>query len=325
MTRKALLFTLAAAAAALASSPASSEMIRGVRALGGVDSAAQITRFDEPKAKKAAPARSKSSAPAFVFRGDASDPVGLASLAAIAVDQETGAVYFEKNAGAALPIASITKMMTALVTLEAGLPLEEKLAFTGEDSVLSTARSHFSPGMTVTRGEALHAALMSSDNRAAHLLARTFPGGTGAFVSAMNAKAAALGMTKSRFADSTGLSAGNVSTAKDLTLLARAAYAWPAIRELSTTSSASIATGSGATLKLRTTNRLVANGWDLGLQKTGTTTAAGRCMLLQTIVSGRPLLMAMLHADSGSARIRDAEKLRAWLETVKLRGGGKRL
>lgn len=247
------------------------------------------------------------------------DALDLKSSVALVVDQETDEVLFSKNSDAVLPIASITKLMTALVVTEAGLPLDEMLAV-GPDDVAATAgsRSRLQPGTRLSRGEMLHLALMSSENRAAHVLGRTYPGGPQAFVAAMNRKAQELGMHDTRYVEPTGLSAENQSSARDLTLLVRASMAHPLIGELSTMPEASVPVGRKQ-LQFRNTNGLVHNPeWDIGVQKTGYIAAAGRCVVMQAELAGRKLIMVLLDSAGRYSRIGDAERLRKWIAETQL-------
>jgi len=242
------------------------------------------------------------------------DALDLKSSVALVVDQHTGEVLFSKNPQAVLPIASITKLMTALVVTEAGLPMEERLTVT-QDDVDSTAgsKSRLRLGTTLTRGEMLHLSLMSSENRAAHVLGRTYPGGLQSFVQMMNSKATALGMTHTRYVEPTGLSSENQASANDLSLLVSAALAHPIIRQLSTSIDAVMPVGSRG-MQFSTTNGLVRNpDWDIGLQKTGYISAAGRCLVMQAQVAGRSLIMVLLDSAGKYSRIGDAERLRKWL------------
>ena len=243
-----------------------------------------------------------------------SDQLDLKSSVAFVVDQDTNEVLFQKNSDAVLPIASITKLMTALVTVEAGLSMDEELQVTAAERVPESARSKLQPGLKITRGQAMHMALMSSDNRAAHLLGRTYPGGLESFVEAMNAKAKLLGMSDSNFAEPTGLSAGNRSSAPDLVRLATAAYQHSLIRDYSTTPEADMQLGRRI-VKFGTTNRLTADPrWDIGLQKTGYTSAAGRCLVMQTVIEGKRVMMVLLDSVGKFSRLGDAQRIRTWLE-----------
>jgi serine-type D-Ala-D-Ala endopeptidase (penicillin-binding protein 7) len=242
------------------------------------------------------------------------DDLDLKSSVALVVDQDTNEVLFSKNPDAVLPIASITKLMTALVVTEASLPLDEVLVVSQDDvSATAGSRSRLQLGTHLTRGEMLHLSLMASENRAAHVLGRTYPGGLQQFVSAMNVKARQLGMQDTRYVEPTGLSSNNQSSAQDLTRLVRAAFEHPIIRDLSTSLEAAMPVGR-KTVQFRNTNGLVRNPeWDIGLQKTGYISAAGRCVVMQTQMAGRKLIMVLLDSAGKYTRIGDAERLRKWL------------
>lgn len=243
------------------------------------------------------------------------DPLELQSSVALVVDQDTNEVVFAKNSDAVLPIASLTKLMTALVVTEAQLSLDEMLTVTSDDvDTIKHSSSRLPVGATLTRGELLHLALMSSENRAAHALGRTYPGGLSAFVSAMNAKARLIGMHDSRFADPTGLSNLNQSSARDLATLARFAYQNQLIRELSTSPEHAVSIGHRQ-LQYRNTNSLVrSSDWDIGLQKTGYIVEAGRCLVMQARMAGRKFIMVFLDSAGKRARLSDAERIRRWIE-----------
>jgi serine-type D-Ala-D-Ala endopeptidase (penicillin-binding protein 7) len=242
------------------------------------------------------------------------DPLDLRSSVALVVDQETDQVLFSKNPEAVLPIASITKLMTAVVVTEAKLDLDEKIAITQDDiDTGKGSRSRLKVGTELTRGEMLHLALMSSENRAANALGRAYPGGLPAFVEAMNATAKRLQMHDTRYVEPTGLSSQNRSSARDLSLLVKAAFAYPLIRELSTSQEATVPVGSKQ-LQFRNTNGLVRNpAWEIGLQKTGYISEAGRCVVMQARLAGRKLIMVLLDSAGLHSRIGDAERLRKWL------------
>lgn len=242
------------------------------------------------------------------------DPLDLKSSVALVIDQDTQQVLFSKNPDAVLPIASITKLMTAMVVLEAGQSLEDRLSISQEDvDTEKGSRSRLLVGSTLSRGDMLHLALMASENRAAHALGRYFPGGMPAFVEAMNRKAHALGMTSTRYVEPTGLSSANQSNAHDLSLLVRAASDHQLIRELSTTADASVHVGSKS-LQFRNTNGLIRNpSWEIGLQKTGYISEAGRCVVMQAQLAGRKLIMVLLDSAGRYSRIGDAERLRNWI------------
>lgn len=238
----------------------------------------------------------------------------LKSSVAFVIDQNTNEVLLNKNADAVLPIASITKLMTALVVTEKGLPLEETLTVS-QDDVMATAgsSSRLAVGTQLTRGEMLHLALMASENRAAHVLGRSFPGGIEPFVAAMNGKARELGMTDTRYVEPTGLSSSNQSSAQDLSRLVRAAFVHPIIRELSTSAEATVPVGRRQ-VTFHSTNGLVRNpAWEIGLQKTGYIAAAGRCLVMQAQFAGRSLIMVLLDSAGKYSRIGDAERIRLWL------------
>ena len=251
------------------------------------------------------------------------DELDLQSSVALVVDQDTDEVVFSKNPNAVLPIASITKLMTALVVTEAGLPLDEMLTVSGQDAaVRAGSRRQLLAGVSLTRGEMLHLALMASENRAAHLLGRTYPGGMSRFVEAMNAKASALGMNDTRYVEPTGLSSDNQSSAHDLALLVRAASQHPILGQLSTSQDAVMPVGKRQ-VQFVNTNGLVRNQeWDIGLQKTGYISAAGRCLVMQTELAGRKFIMVLLDSAGKYSRIGDAERLRKWVsETTALLPG----
>ncbi|HEY0823135.1 MAG TPA: serine hydrolase [Ramlibacter sp.] len=240
-------------------------------------------------------------------------PVLKASVAYV-VDQDSGEVLLGINDDDVRPIASLTKLMTGVIIADARLPLDEKITITDDDvDRLKGSSSRLRVGTTLTRGQALHLTLMSSENRAAHALARTYPGGTSAFVSAMNVKARQLGMDQTRYVDASGLSSRNQSSARDLALLADAAYERPMLRKYSTSPGYRLAAGRG-TLQYVNSNKLVREGeWPIGLQKTGYISEAGQCLVVQTKVKGRNLIMVLLDSASKISRIRDAELLRRWL------------
>ena len=243
-----------------------------------------------------------------------SDPLALKSSVALVVDQDTDQVLFSKNPQAVLPIASITKLMTALVVTEAGLPLDEVLTVTQNDiDTEKGSHSRLRVGTRLTRGEMMHLALMSSENRAAHALGRSYPGGLPAFVKAMNRTAHNLGMTDTRYVDPTGLSSKNQSSAPDLALLVKAAYEYDLIRSLSTSPEHDVAVGRRE-LKFRNSNSLVLRPeWSIGLQKTGYINEAGRCLVMQVELAGRKLIMVLLDSAGRYSRVADAERLRHWL------------
>jgi len=242
------------------------------------------------------------------------DPLALRSSVAYVLDQDTNEVLFSKNPQAVLPIASITKLMTALVVVEAGLSLDEKLTVTEADiDTEKHTRSRLAVGTTLSRGEMLHLALMASENRAANALGRHYPGGLPAFVAAMNAKAASLGMADTHYVEPTGLSSRNQSSAKDLATLVNVSSQVPLLRDLSTSREARVALGKRM-VQFRSTNGLLANPlWDIGLQKTGFINEAGKCLVMQASMAGRKLIMVFLDSSGKASRIADAERMRKWL------------
>ena len=242
------------------------------------------------------------------------DPLALKSSVALVLDQDTHEVLLSKNSQAVLPIASITKLMSAVIVTEAKQPLEQVLTITQDDvDTEKNSRSRLAVGTSLTRGEMLHLALMSSENRAAHALGRNYPGGLDAFVAAMNSKARALGMSDTRYVEPTGLSSENQSSAHDLATLVNAAYQYPMIRDLSTSQEYEVEIGH-RTAQFRNTNGLVRSpSWDIGLQKTGYITEAGRCLVMQASFAGRKLIMVFLDSAGKYSRIGDAERVRRWL------------
>jgi D-alanyl-D-alanine endopeptidase (penicillin-binding protein 7) len=242
----------------------------------------------------------------------------LASLNAVVVDASANHRVFAKGADDVTPIASLTKLMTAMVTLDARLPLDEPIAIDTDDfDYLKGTRSRLGMGSTLPRSEMLRLALMSSENRAASSLARNYPGGTPAFVAAMNAKAAALGMTRTKYADPTGLSAQNVSTANDLATLVGAAAEYPEIRDFTTTASHYVEVQpTGKVLGFNNTNRLVqSSGWDIQLSKTGYIREAGKCLVMLATIASRPFVIVLLDSAGKYTRLGDAQRVRYWLET----------
>ncbi len=242
------------------------------------------------------------------------DELDLKSSVALVLDQDTNEVLFSKNSQAVLPIASITKLMTAVVVAEAKLPLDEVLTVTQDDvDTEKGSRSRLKVGTQLTREEMLHLALMSSENRAAHALGRSYPGGLTVFVAAMNRKAAELGMLDTKYAEPTGLSSQNQSSARDLATLVNAAHHHKIIRELSTSLEYQVGVGNRQ-LQFRNTNGLVRSPfWDIGLQKTGYISEAGRCLVMQAKMAGRHLIMVFLDSSGKYSRIGDAERVRKWI------------
>jgi D-alanyl-D-alanine endopeptidase (penicillin-binding protein 7) len=245
------------------------------------------------------------------------DSLDLKSSVALVLDSDTNEVLFSKNSQAVLPIASLTKLMTAVVVAEANLPLNEVLTVTEDDvDTEKGSRSRLKVGTSLSREEMLHLALMSSENRAAHALGRAFPGGLDAFVAAMNRKAQDLGMNDTHYVEPTGLSSRNQSSARDLATLVKAAHEHQIIREFSTSTEYEVEVGHRPT-QFRTTNALVRSpAWDIALQKTGYITEAGRCLVMQARMAGRKLIMVFLDSAGTYSRLGDAERVRRWVSEL---------
>lgn len=243
------------------------------------------------------------------------DRLELNSSVALVIDQETNEVLFSKNDAAVLPIASLTKLMTGLVIADANLDMNEPVTITQDDvDTYKGSSSRLSVGSTLSRGEMMHLALMSSENRAANALGRTYPGGLNEFVRLMNNKARELGMTDTRYVEPTGLSSLNQSSARDLATLVSVAYQRPILRSLSTSPGHEVDLGR-RTLHYNNSNRLIKNPeWEIGLQKTGYISEAGRCLVMQAKVAGRQLIMVFLDSTGKLSRMQDAERVRRWVE-----------
>jgi D-alanyl-D-alanine endopeptidase (penicillin-binding protein 7) len=241
--------------------------------------------------------------------------VYLRSAAVMVQDAATGEVVINKNSEAVVPIASITKLMTAMIILDRGLDLEQRIVVSREDvDTHKGTRSRLMPGTTLTRDELLLIALMASENRAAAALARTYPGGVQAFVKAMNEKAAELGMSDSQFIEPTGLSPSNVSSPRDLVKLVRAAHSYPLIREYSTRDKATVK-AFNRPLRFVNTNGLVRNShWEIELSKTGYISEAGRCLVMHVRLASKDLIVVLLDSWGKQSRIADANRIRKWLE-----------
>jgi serine-type D-Ala-D-Ala endopeptidase (penicillin-binding protein 7) len=249
--------------------------------------------------------------------------VYLRSSSALVLDADTGEVVIDKNADAVTPIASITKLMTAMVILDRNLDLNQRIVISRDDGdSLKGTRSRLRPGAVLTRGELLLIALMASENRAAAALGRTYPGGLEPFVAAMNAKAAALDMRDSRFVDPTGLSPQNVSSARDLSKLVRAAHEYPVIRDFTTRDRASVRVSDrGRPLAYHNTNGLVrAHRWDVELSKTGYISEAGRCLVMRVKLASKDLIVVLLDSWGRQSRIGDANRIKKWVETNAIAG-----
>jgi D-alanyl-D-alanine endopeptidase (penicillin-binding protein 7) len=244
-----------------------------------------------------------------------SDEPDLRSTSALVLDSTHSSILYSRRADVAAPIASITKLITALVVADAGLPLDEPIRLTTEDRIAGKgASSRLALGTTLTRGDLIHLALMSSENRAAHALGRNYPGGLPAFVLAMNAKAKSLGMTSSHFVDPAGLSSENVASAEDLSKLVVAASENPTIREYSTDRGYAVPVGRRM-LEYRNTNALVSNPtWNIIVQKTGYISEAGRCLVMQAVIQGRTVVIVLLNSVGKYTRVADAVRVRRWME-----------
>lgn len=241
----------------------------------------------------------------------------LNSATVLVLDQSEGRPIFSKNIDHVTPIASITKLMTAMVVIDAGLSNQDMITISeaDKDQIKSTT-SRLSVGTTLSRRELLHLALMSSENRAASALTRAYPGGRAAFISAMNQKTLELNMLHTRFVDGTGLSRENVSTAQDLSKMVAAAYQYPLIREFTTENALTVRLYNGREAKYRNSNQLVTQQeWHIGLSKTGYTNEAGRCLVMQTKMAGKSLIIVLLDAAGKSTRINDAIRIKQWVET----------
>jgi len=258
------------------------------------------------------PSRVKSGTPEAVY---------LRSSSVLVQDAASGETLLAKNQAAVLPIASITKLMTAVVILDSGVNLDQRVAISDEDyDFVKGTHSRLRPGTVLTRDELLLLALMSSENRAAFSLARTYPGGTVPFVAAMNAKAQALGMQDTHYVDPTGLSSSNVSSARDLARLVMAAHDYPLIRQYSTRDSATVQ-ALGRPLGYRNTNGLVRNAeWDIDLQKTGYIAEAGRCLVMRVRMASREVIVVLLDSWGKFSRIGDAQRIKKWLEANAAKG-----
>ena len=244
--------------------------------------------------------------------------VYLRSSSALVLDADTGEVVIDKNADTVTPIASITKLMTAMVILDRNLDLEQRIVISRDDiDSLKGTRSRLRPGNVATRGELLLIALMASENRAAAALGRTYPGGLEPFIAAMNAKAAALGMHDSRFVDPTGLSPYNVSSARDLAKLVRAAHDYSVIRDFTTRDRATVRVSErGRPLTYVNTNGLVRqHRWEVGLSKTGYISEAGRCLVMRVRLASKDLIVVLLDSWGRYSRIGDAQRIKKWVET----------
>ncbi len=244
------------------------------------------------------------------------DP-NLMSSAALVLDANTGETLFAKNADQIHPIASITKLMTAMVVLDSKLPLDEAIQISGEDlDTLKGTKSRLPVGAHFRRDDLIRIALVASDNRAAAALGRSYPGGTTTFVAAMNAKAKLLGLDSTQFVDSSGLAPGNVSSPAELGRLVAAASKYDVIREYSTTVALDVTLpDSGRKVNYVNTNALVRAGdWDIGVSKTGYISESGKCLVMQAIIANTPIVIVLLDSWGRLTRIGDANRIKRWLE-----------
>jgi len=258
----------------------------------------------------------------YANRASQAAPV-LRSSAALVLDTTHSAVLYSRHSDVAMPIASITKLMTSLVVMEAAQPLDEMLTVSDDDRSLGKgSASRLTPGTQLTRGDLMHLALMASENRAAHALGRNFPGGVAACVIAMNAKARALGMTSAHFVEPTGLSDENVASPEDLAKLVMAAAKVAAIREYSTDSDYVVQIGRRM-VQFRTTDSLVNKAdWNIVVQKTGYISEAGRCLVMQTVIEDRTVVIVLLNSFGKRTRVADAARIRKWMESTLVAKGG---
>jgi D-alanyl-D-alanine endopeptidase (penicillin-binding protein 7) len=243
--------------------------------------------------------------------------LSVKSAAALVVDFNDGQTIYGKNTQGVTPIASITKLMTSMVVLDANPPLDETIYVdTADLDFVKHTYSRLAVGTGLPRRDMLRLALMSSENRAAASLSRSYPGGREAFIAAMNRKAVELGMWNTHFIDSTGLSSENVSTAEDLVKMVKAAYQYPLIREFTTTSAHEVETVAGRNLQFRNSNGLVKNpAWEIGLSKTGYITEAGRCLVMQAKIGARHVVIVLLDSWGKYTRLADANRIKKWLES----------
>lgn len=250
-------------------------------------------------------------------RFDPASPHVQSNIALI-VDAKSRDVIYDKHADLVAPIASITKLMTAMVVLDAKLPMDEMVSVEREDlDLLKGTKSRLRIGMSFTRAEMLHMALMASENRAASALARNYPGGLSSAIAAMNLKAKQLGMVNTRFFDATGLNSENVSTARDLVKMVAAARAYPLIHQYTTSASTSVEGLRGRELRFRNTNPLVKNAsWDIGVSKTGFINEAGRCLVMEATFNDRHVIIVLLDSWGKRTRIGDANRIKKWIESA---------
>lgn len=312
---------LALLASSLAFAPAA-EAAKKQRPAKAHAAKAKAYRAAKPAAKPARvarPALHKARASRVVEAQVSDDPTYLdvKSTSALVIEQGEGRTLFAKNIDAVVPIASITKLMAAMVVLDARLDLREGIAITEDDvDMLKHTRSRLKVGIVLERDELLRLALMASENRAAAALGRAYPGGRSAFVTAMNHKASELGMTSTRFVDSTGLSSDNVSTAHDLAKMVTAAHRYPLIQEFTTLQGHVVYTNGGRPLAFRNSNGLVKDGaWHIDVSKTGYISEAGRCLVMQARIGAKPVIIVLLDSWGRYTRIGDANRIKRWIES----------
>ncbi len=282
------------------------------------DSKRRVTvKYPASKSATKAPARKYQPAKRDAAELAAAGAPNLKSAAALVVDLNDGQTIYAKNTQSIAPIASITKLMTAMVVLDASLPLEDMIYIDSADlDFVKHTNSRLGVGTGLPRRDMLRLALMSSENRAAASLGRAYPGGAEAFIAAMNRKAVELGMWSTRFVDATGLSSENVSTAGDLVKMVKGAYQYPLIREFTTTPAHEVETVAGRNLQFRNSNGLVKNpAWEIGLSKTGYISEAGRCLVMQARIASRPVVIVLLDSWGKLTRVGDANRIKKWIES----------
>ncbi len=282
------------------------------------DSKRRVTvKYPASKSATKAPARKYQPAKRDAAELAAAGAPNLKSAAALVVDLNDGQTIYAKNTQSIAPIASITKLMTAMVVLDASLPLEDMIYIDSADlDFVKHTNSRLGVGTGLPRRDMLRLALMSSENRAAASLGRAYPGGAEAFIAAMNRKAVELGMWSTRFVDATGLSSENVSTAGDLVKMVKGAYQYPLIREFTTTPAHEVETVAGRNLQFRNSNGLVKNpAWEIGLSKTGYISEAGRCLVMQARIASRPVVIVLLDSWGKLTRVGDANRIKKWMES----------
>jgi D-alanyl-D-alanine endopeptidase (penicillin-binding protein 7) len=313
--KKALVMLLAAALVGVGVTPAKAEASEKKKSVAAKKKAPKAAVQVKSESNKVVRAKS----PQRLASLDDTHDLALQSAAVLVQDQATGTILFEKNASAVLPIASITKLMTAMVVLDVAPDLNETLTIGEEDvDIIKGTRSRLRVGTQLAREEMLRLALMSSENRAASTLARHYPGGRDAFVAAMNRKAKALGLADTRFHDSTGLTAANVSSPRDLAKMVDAAHQYPLIREFSTAIDGEFSI-AGRQQQFRNTNALVKNpSWEIGLSKTGYINEAGKCLVMQAWLNNKPTIIVLLDSWGKMTRVGDANRIKRWVESASL-------